>query len=281
MKEGFVRVPNRLWPILLRWSHSPAARKVFDWVIRETLGWRRAWSKDRFARSRVANDTGLNPTTVSKARRELEKAEYILLRSDGRVRINPRLLAADDPATDVTETGDVAKRPRQCGETATPMWPNGHTKSAQQDAGQSITAPHRHKQTVTDIKNTPASPRLDNSLSKKIWAEDVSDVLAHWLRRFSPRPGKASKGASWAGKIIKGAQRLEVSPLWLIDQVPPDCRDPAAYLMGYVEGRYPVPEMSDGERRHHSFHAWDTRRRKCQGPGSVTSIKEIVAEWRP
>lgn len=249
----------------------------------------------------IAEATGLHRGTVWEALRDLEKARFITIRCDGRMRVNKCALSGRydavchrQPLSSNDDTNVVKSRHTRR-QTTTSASSNGDTPQPQESGAATVAGPYRHIQTVTDITDskkktatqspatrgpsseqplghvhaepTSSSVRGDSSagrrsLAQRVWDEDCGDVLRHWLARFE------DKGAnhSWAGLLIRECRRLGVGPRWLIDQVPVNHPSARSRIMGYLQNRYPVPEISDRDRSHCSFTAWDSRQRRCQGP---------------
>ena len=63
--DPFVRVPTPLLETLLKTKLTGAQWRVLLWVMRQTLGWRRAWTP--FTWYRISKDTGMDRAAAYRA----------------------------------------------------------------------------------------------------------------------------------------------------------------------------------------------------------------------
>jgi hypothetical protein len=308
--SGFVAIPNDVFEtLMLRWPLSRAAHRVISWIVRNSWGWQKRWTRTRLEPREIAKATGLHRATVWEAIRDLKNNQFIDIGPDGKARVNKEAMSgrytpAGKWASDQPPSGEsvaVAKRRQECRQMTTEVSPNDDSSAVDSQEVQRVADPYIHIHTSTDINISaaPASKDQDGkpqpskepapdpgtgclstagspgrgSLARRMWDADCRDVLRHWDRRF-PR---VSLTIAQAGLVIKASREFSVSPIWLIDCVQIDHANPLSKLMGYIKRKYPLPEMPDQQRRFCTFHVWDMRPRQGIQPGEIKSIGDILS----
>jgi phage replication O-like protein O len=74
LEKGYFRVANGFWEAICRLRIPGEARQVFDFILRQTWGWKKR--EDRISLSQFVLGTGLSKKTVIKARKKLLNEPY-------------------------------------------------------------------------------------------------------------------------------------------------------------------------------------------------------------
>ncbi len=314
--RGHVRIANRVYDtLMMRWPWSPAAHRVIGWIIRDSWGWGRVWTRTPLEACQIAKATELHRTTVWDAIRDLVGAKLIKLGADDRARVNKCVLAGryhgvakslrSQTATSSNGYATVAKPLRTRSQMATHLSSNDYAASPQVSDQSSVAEPYRHLKTFEDTKDSkkiasqspavrdgltapfdlhfPASPAFSGDVApvgrqRTVPQRMWDEDCADVLAYWRARFNANGVDCSWAGLVIRECRRIGISPRWLIDQVPADHPNPRSRIMGYLRNKYPVPELPDQSRGHCTFEAWDSRPRRCQGPEGINIIGDVLAQ---
>lgn len=308
LKPGFTGMPHRTLEGLSAWPLSPASLRIYLYLCRQSRGWLSEATKDAYCRKCIAPATHMHASTVSKALTELEQAELVEFLSDGRILPDldaPAKYRATDPrcpehtSRKYQRPGQVTKRPRRRGKTATRTWRNGHAKLSHPDTATELTLGEKQGlETARDIRTTPASPgvsqlskALDKNQSKsksqnqcqynrngEIGKAQLREVAESWTRKFPYEGERSGSVSTWAGKVIQYAERLGISPIQLIQCVRHDAKSPRGYLSDLANGKYPLPPWTEDPQHRQTFWDWINGPRKLLNRSGMSSIGEVLRE---